>query len=180
MDTTQPILQTYRYTFSPDIIQQMKYFSNIHAYDDRETFKHAFQEWKEMNHDDIHNELIRLRQKGYNGDIYSKMYHSMRYYYRKTSNKTQTPRKRRTYIHIQKNILDLMDQHIHDVYRSHNMKPSDAYDLFMELYQDIIEREVHSIMTRATISKEDSIYKIKKTYKNRYFMFKISEIKTHE
>jgi len=174
METDTLYIKTYRYKFTDELSHKMHEFSKIHAEDDRETFKEAFDEWKKDNTDIISKENKRLESDGYTGDIYKKIYSSVRYYYRKKSNKKTDAKQRRKYITINREFLDSMDGHIMTSYRNYDRKPADAYEDFMARYSDEVSNETESIMSNHTITKEDTYAKIKKTYKNRYFLFKKS------
>ena len=78
-------LKTYRYKFTNEFINELYIFSKIHQYDDRKTFKEAWNNW--IIEDEIERliqcELLRLEEIEYKGDIMIKMFQSARYYYRK-------------------------------------------------------------------------------------------------
>ena len=174
METDTLHIKTYRYKFTDELSMKMQNFSKVHAQDDRETFKEAFDEWKKDNNDIISKESKRLETDGYTGDIYKKIYSSVRYYYRKKSNKKTDAKERRKYITINRDFLDSMDCHIMTSYRNNDRKPADAYEDFIAKYSDEVTNETDYIMANNTITKEDTSAKIKKTYKNRYFLFKKS------
>ena len=56
METDNIHIKTYRYKFTDELSSKMQKFSKIHAYDDRETFKEAFSEWKKANNEYIMKE----------------------------------------------------------------------------------------------------------------------------
>ena len=174
MESEKLHINTYRYKFDDDIVCMMQSFSKIHANDDRETFKEAFDDWKKTHHSVLTKESERLAECGFTGDMYKKMYHSIRYYYRKKSNKKEDVKKRRAYISINKEFLELMDDHIHSLYRMNPIKPAQAYSEFKEKYSEQLGTECMLIQQKNDISKSDTEQKIKKTYKNRYFLFKKS------
>ena len=59
-------------------------------------------------------------------------------------------------------------------YRNYDRKPADSYEDFMTRYSEEVSNETENIMSNHTITKDDTHAKIKKTYKNRYFLFKKS------
>ena len=174
METDNINIKTYRYKFTDGFSSKMQKFSKIHAYDDIETFKDAFNEWTKTNNECIMNEEKRLQNIGYAGNIEQKIFNSVRYYYRKKSNKQSNKKQRRNYISINKDLLDHMDGHISQSYRKVNIKPSDAYDNFCKTFKKEITNECTFITKHTALSNEDAANKIKKTYKNRYFIFKKS------
>lgn len=154
----------YRYKFTEDIQQSLYEFSKIHEYDNRHEFKEAWELWKDDNRDIILMETRRLSNLGYNGDCLNKMFKSARYYFRKKSTIQKEQKKRSTYVKIDKELLNLIDNHIHI-----DNKPSIGFNEFYEKYNDIIHKEFEKVSS--IISPEDFEIKIKKTYKNRYFLY---------
>ena len=57
-------------------------------------------------------EARNLENLGYRGDVKTKMYKSVRYYYKDKSDKKVDPKKRRVYISLDGDILDSIDSHI--------------------------------------------------------------------
>ena len=45
------ISPTYRYKFSTEVMNEITAFSKIHQYDDRQTYKEAWNKWKEEQKD---------------------------------------------------------------------------------------------------------------------------------
>ena len=84
MNTIQ--IPIYRYKFSNDFTEGLFTFAKIHQYDDRKTFKEAWTKWTEENDIIITNEIRRLKDNGYEGNILDKMFKSARYYFRKKPN----------------------------------------------------------------------------------------------
>ena len=101
----------YRYKFSQEFIHELECFSNLYKYEDRCGFKEKWAEWIEDNKEIIKNEKDRLLELGYEGNIDNKMFTSARYYFRKKQPKSE-PKKRKTYIVISKQILQIIDEHI--------------------------------------------------------------------
>jgi len=170
--TTTPTMKIYRFKFDDVILDEMMRFAKMHSHDDRVTFKESWELWKDEQRPLIEREKTRLNELGYDGDIYKKIYKSVRYYYAKKSNKTEEPCERRKYISIHKNIIKLMDEHIASQYVLDDFKPSDAFNVFTTEHETMLKDEYTSIMSNHTISKEDVLLKFKKTYKNRYFIYR--------
>ena len=111
-----------------------------------------------------------LLELGYDGDIFDKMFKSARYYFRKKSTEKKEPAKRRIYVGSQKDLLEVMDDHIKSNINSAKFKPSEGFDEFCKQNVALLKEEV-SILCRAGMTNSDEIKaKIKKTYKNRYFL----------
>jgi hypothetical protein len=146
-------------------------FSKIHQYDDRKVFKDAWNIWLEENSDLVQNEVQRLTGLNYEGDILDKMFKSARYYFRKKSSTKPEPKDRRQYLSVQKELLDAMDQHITENIKQDDYKPSEGFVDFCEKYVELLKDEVMQLVTNYGVTDFMLIQeKIKKTYKNRYFM----------
>ena len=163
-------INIFRYKFSGAITGPLYQFSKIHQYDHRKDFKEAWNIWTEENMDLISIEVKRLTELDYKGDILDKMFKSARYYFRKKSTEKMVPKKRRSYVGIQSELLEAMDKHINDNKKNDNYKPSTGFDDFCKKYIEILKVEVTSLCKSGITDSEEIKNKIKKTYKNRYFM----------
>ena len=162
----------YRHKFSPKFLEYLKDFSRIHRYDTAGTFKDNWEIWCDENKDIIEEERKRLKEQGYDGKVLVKMYKSARYYFKTKSNKKTEPVKRRNYIGLDSEFRDLMDNHIENVCARREMKPSDGFVDFMDqvIYVDKINTE--TVRLKSYNFKQEEIFaKMKKTYKNRYFIY---------
>ena len=169
-NNNENIINIFRYKFTNEFTHELFKFSKVHQYDHRKDFKDAWNTWIEENGDLLNDETRRLDNLGYEGDIMDKMYKSARYYFRKKSTEKKEPAKRRIYVGSQKELLDAMDEHIQTNIRSENFKPSDSFYDFCKEHVDLLKIEVN-ILCRSGINNSDLIKnKIKKTYKNRYFL----------
>jgi hypothetical protein len=161
----------FRYKFSDDFTKELYSFSKIHQYDERKDFKEAWNTWTEENIDLVNSEIERLTNLGYEGDILDKMFKSARYYFRKKSTEQKQPKPRREYVGVEKELLDAMDKHIMTNINSENYKPADGFLEFCNENIDILKCEVARLCKSGMNNTNDVKDKIKKTYKNRYFMF---------
>jgi len=156
--------QIFRFKFSDEFIGQLTPFAKLHQHSDRNTYKEEWKRWVENNDEIILNETNRLIELGYNGNITDKMYKSGRYYFR--NKKEQQPRKRRQYVSIEHEVIEIMDTHINS---NLDTKPSVSYGHFSESYSTQLDEEMTRLLdeglTRDTIKD-----KFKKTFKNRYFL----------
>ena len=78
-------INIYRYKFIEEFTNELYKFSKIHQYDHRKDFKEAWNIWVEDNQGFVDEEVRRLSNLGYDGDIIDKMFKSARYYFRKKS-----------------------------------------------------------------------------------------------
>ena len=163
-------INIFRYKFSDDLTKPLYQFSKIHQYDHRKDFKEAWNIWIEENADLVSKEVKRLTELDYKGDILDKMFKSARYYFRKKSTEKKEPQKRRSYVGIQTELLVAMDNHINANKKNDNYKPSTGFDEFCKQYIEILKVEVASLCKNGITNPEEIKNKIKKTYKNRYFI----------
>lgn len=164
-------INIYRYKFTHEFMENLFIFSKIHQYDNRSDFKEAWEQWTEDNENIVSNEVKRLTDLGYEGDILDKMYKSARYYFRKKGTEKKPATLRRDYISVSKDLINAMDQHIRrEIYRD-DYKPSDAFDEFCKTNIDLLKENIVIIYKNGMTNSEEIKKKIKKTYKNRYFLF---------
>ena len=163
-------INIFRYKFSNDFTEPLYQFSKIHQYDHRKDFKEAWNIWIEENEDLVGKEVRRLTELDYKGDILDKMFKSARYYFRKKSTEKKDPKKRRVYVGIQSELLAAMDKHISSNKKNEDYKPSNGFDDFCKQYIELLKVEVTNLCKSGIKDSEEIKNKIKKTYKNRYFM----------
>jgi len=166
------ILNIYRYKFTKEFTDELYIFAKIHQYDHRKDFKDAWLIWKENNEILIETEIRRLTELGYNNDVLDKMFKSARYYFRKKNSIEKEQKQRCNYIGIQKQLITTMDNHIKMII--HNNKPSDAFIQFCQDENNLskIKEEVVKLLNDGLKDHIEIKNKIKKTYKNRYFIIK--------
>ena len=160
----------YRFKFADDFAKELYNFSKIHQYDDRHTFKEAWELWIKEQSEIIELEVTRLTELGYDGNILEKMFKSARYYFRKKSDNKKEPVKRRAYINVPKELLISMDTHINKHLNEPDYKPKDGFNEFCTSNTAILKEGIAKICKDGITDSEVIRDKIKKTYKNRYFM----------
>lgn len=182
-ETSLYIVPIFRYKFSQSFMDILFPFSKIHQYDDRKKFKEAWTEWIEENADSVEIEVKRLEELDYRGDMLDKMFKSARYYFRKKQGKKES-KERHQYTSVQKELLEAMNEHIlKNVIQKDNdtdhknmnkdihiFKPSDGFLQFCEAHKELIKDEIIRMMKQNITDAEWIKIKIKKTYKNRYFI----------
>lgn len=172
MNTSMNNTPIFRFKFTPDFNTQLLSFAKLHQYDDRITYKEAWDKWLIDNDSIVHDEIMYLKSSGYDGDILQKMYKSGRYYFRKKTFTEHEPKQRQKYISIDKDVIDLMDRNIIlHAETSSLFKPSISYEKFCLDYSTVIVDETLRLV-ELDLNKCDIANKLKKTYKNRYFLFK--------
>ena len=163
-------INIYRYKFTQEFMDELNKFSKIHQYDDRHNFKESWKCWIEQNSEIVEGEVTRLSDLGYDGDILDKMFKSARYYFRKKIDLQKEPKERRQYISVQKDFLDAMDLHISKNICTQEYKPSDGFADFCNINTALLKDEIARLLNNNVTDNTLIQNKIKKTYKNRYFM----------
>lgn len=160
----------FRFKFTEEFMEELYHFSKIHQYDDRKTFKESWNTWTEENEELIKDETVRLESMGYEGDVMDKMFKSARYYFRKKSDDIKEPKQRRQYISVPRELLLAMDKHIEDNLFNDGYQPKTGFILFCQLNEDLLKETINKIIEQNVTDTELIQEKIKKTYKNRYFI----------
>jgi hypothetical protein len=160
----------FRFKFTEDFMEELYKFSKIHQYDDRKDFKEAWSKWTEENDELIDEETKRLILLGYDGDILIKMFKSARYYFRKKSDQKKEPKQRRAYISVNRELLNAMDRHILENIYLDDYQPKNGFESFCKDNDTILQTTVNQIVENGVHDKDTIDLKIKKTYKNRYFL----------
>ncbi len=165
---------TFRYKISPDLLQSIKEFAQNRRYLDRASYTHEWQRWCQTNEIDIKKEQERLEANGYKGDIERKLFKSGRYYFCKltTANSaTKTPTSRKPYISIGHALIHVMNTHIHKNMTNENYTPASGYVDFCLTHKELLQIEIKKFCCKnAMVSSNHISQKIKKTYKNRYYL----------
>ena len=196
--TAQP-LKIFRYKLSDNIMELITQFAKIHQYDDRHSYKDAWvNQWLNDHGELVEREISRLQQLGYKGDVIDKMFKAGRYYFRekesleKKKNKNtseagadeagddndadageerEDEKPQRTYCVMNAEVIKVMDTHLISIMKEPKFKPANGYKQFCEQHMDILRQEIaRLIQVDAMMTLEKMSEKIKKTYKNRYYI----------
>lgn len=164
-------IQTLRYQFSKDFMEELHVFSKIHQFDDRHEFKDAWKIWVEDNDELVKTEVEGHVNAGYKGDVLDKMFKSARYYFKK---KQQSPRvqdeeSRKEYVKVSEEFIEAIDKHIQECLTNmEKFTPKMGFKMFCNTYIKLLENEVKLISKHYSNNVKLIEEKIKKTYKNRY------------
>jgi len=186
MSTTAIQCKTFRYKYSPEFAEHLEYFAKLHQYDDRHAFKEAWGKWiitTEISKQ-IQKEAQHFKEQEQKGDILDKMFKSARYYYRKkeSTNPEEKQTQRRQYIGVSPDFIREIDTYIQrqmKLYCEHltyklekcmiTISPAESFDAFCKEYSKQIESEMDHLYLMK-FSQADAEYKIKHTYKNRFYL----------
>lgn len=185
-----------RFEFSSQLVELVTAFANVHRYDDRKTYKEAWAQWMAGAEvaDLFATEVARLKALGYKGDAADKLYKSGRYYFRTReptvphtppSVATSTPNDAngvrrglgnlgspRKYVLLNHALLGAMDAHIERSMQSNDeYTPAMGFSEFCKLHaRDAVLLSEIARLVEIRDATRDIHQKLKKTYKNRYFM----------
>lgn len=161
----------HRFKFSKSFSQTIEEFTRIHRFNNSKDFKESWTEWSDENKIVIEKELLYLQTKGYQGDIYDKIYKSIRYYHKNKSMEKKKVKKRKPYVGLERSVLDAMDVQITSYIENRDSKPSDGFYKFMTFIDmKMLDKQVAKLKTQGYDTEEIILNKFKKTYKNRYFI----------
>jgi hypothetical protein len=190
----------FRFKLHEDIINLINNFAIIHQNDDRKTYKQEWSKWFIENNAVLENEINRLTHLGYFGNIEYKMFNAGRYYFRKKElkgknnvilngdNNNVNVKKRRIYNPLNHDVINAMDNHIRTSILNLNLnnaekklkfKPANGYDDFCKTHINLLKPVIKQMIYHDNNNNNNNndndisfiiISKIKKTYKNRYFI----------
>ena len=170
--------KTHRYDFSKEIEHILREFAKTHQTSERKYTKQEWIKWTEENAQIIKEEEERLKKCGYEGDVKTKMFTSIKYYYMKknkkgTKEQEEKTIKRKKYVCLSPFMLEIIDNHImkeinHNMEKNGiiNIEPSSAYLNFCKENQLQIVEEIKIL--KEQMDQNEIAIKLKKTYKNRY------------
>jgi hypothetical protein len=172
-----PIL---RFNFNQTIMAQIAYFAKLHQFEDRQTYKANWNRWFLENHISLETEIQRLTATGYVGDVKEKMYKAGRYYFRKKNDEEEEEEEEedktsgeanKKYITMTKGLLEEMDKHIYtSMQNDRTYTPAKGYTAFCAHYTALLVTEATRLSLTMKLNDEQIATKLKKTYKNRYFI----------
>ena len=160
----------YRFNLSDNITELLTHFAKLHANDDRKTYKKNWEKWCEDNQANLDIETRRLESLGYNGNVLDKIYKAGRYYFRVKVQEKNKPQERRQYVTMSLDVIEAMDEHINSIIKNTDFTPAKGYNIFCQTYLELIRNEIIRLRDTFNLSSDDIVAKIKKTYKNRYYL----------
>ena len=182
--------EIYRHKFTNDINELMQDFSKLHMFDNKDTLIDQFETFWDNNKDLFLREKKRLESENFNKDVKTAIFRSIKYYHIKKlkreneGEKTVKEKEPRDYIKLNKYIIQWIDIYIINSMKQNKIKPSVNFNEIIknEEFKNLIKDEKPKIVnkykkfindTNQTKTDEEIEswwnFKIKKTYKNRYF-----------
>ncbi len=167
----------YRFKFAPDFQLALENFANVHRFDDISVFREKWQQWCEASASLIRDETNRLDALGFTKSMEDKMYKSVRYYFKNKPLTKKEPRQRKKYVGLGGELLESISAHIREVAAVGNMKPALAYKDFIgnSDYNMHCSTEEQRLADEFNMDEGKIAAKLKKTYKNRYFIYQKRE-----
>lgn len=175
-------VKTIRHTFTENVVEKLKYFSNLHQNDKSKEYRESWKKW--INNEEIkeilNKEVVRLSDAGMSGDIMDRMYKSSRHYYRKKSKVEEKvdnkQKERKKYEGLSRVVLRNMDEHLVCMIRK-NIKDGTVIVSPQKLFEEYILDNKNEIDEISFTTTDDVMNKIKKTFKNRFYNMKVKILK---
>lgn len=164
----------FRYKFDKEVASEMHKFSKEHKNLSKKDFTDNWERWKNSHAEMINNEIERLRGIGCTGNIEEKLFRSSRYYLSKKKEEDATPKQRRKYISLDRDFIEIVDNHIQEQFSNNNnnqSSPKECYNEFASSNASHIENEINRMFQDDEFNRDEGKSKIKKTYKNRVYQF---------
>lgn len=174
--------KTFRFKISNnELYDEIVKFSKTYKYYNNDLLKQQYEQW--CNQDNIlcmiQDEETMLRRNGYdlnNNNIHNKIYKSIKYYHIKNMlkdssfqyNETNNNKTNNKKLRFSSELIYLVKQYIQDCYESVEFKPSLCFDTFCEKHNEQINNE--KINYDGEITEKEFNQKLKKMFKNQYFM----------
>ncbi len=177
----------FRFELDSGVVSEIATFAKEHKDDERRAYKEAWGIWCEEHQPLIAEEIRRLQNIGYDGDIPDKMYKAGRYYFRKKSKSNaanagadaaateerkdteiETAPVKRGYVKLQPDTLVHIDTHIKGSLNDNDFTPAKGYQAFANEHVAVFNNEKEHLKDFG-LTEMDVRDKLKKTYKNRYY-----------
>jgi hypothetical protein len=169
---------TFRFQLGAKTLERLRPFAANNSNLSGKEFRARWDTWCIVNAAVIDAEVDRLRILGYEGDVPSKIYRAGRYYFKtRPPSLVRAPRSHNStaYIALAPMLIRSMDAHVvaHTRNCAHS-KPAVLYNDFLASCTPemvaLLAQEAERIMEQGMTDAYAAAAKIKKTYKNRYFM----------
>jgi hypothetical protein len=158
----------YNFKLSKEIKKGLNKFAEENKHLEKYIFDYKWKRWLENNKITLDNENEVLKSKGYEKNLYDKLYFSVRYYYVKKAKEKEKEKVKvkLKYVPMTLKLRDLIEKHL----REHiNVQPKLSFELFLQNETNKSKyNEMVDILLYNEYSEKDAIKRIKKAYKNRY------------
>jgi hypothetical protein len=172
----------FRFDFTSEVGNLLAKFSDEHETEKYNVFQSSWNSWINMEgiSDILTKECGRLREEGYTGDVWDKLYKSARYYYKKRGRSNQALNsktvERSPKIKFSERYLMKLNENIESQLngnRSDNnvisLSNNDAFNEFCKVNKYEIVEELRLVKERYGELPKDIIKKLKKIFKNHFY-----------
>lgn len=163
---------TFRFEFSECLTKLLSCFAESNKTEPLKVYNQRWTQWTNNNHALIMAETTRLEGLGYKGNVIDKLYKGGRFYFRTKSKKEKKqPCHREKYIHIGSSFLKMIDTHT-ERFISESLPPAQGFVNFCQTHstEEWFKTEIKNLIQVYDADTSKIIMKLKKTYKNRYFI----------
>ena len=160
----------YNFKLSKEIKKELNKFAEENKHLEKYIFDYKWNRWLENNKIMLDNENEMLKRKGYDKNLYDKLYFSVRYYYVKKAKEKENGngngKVKLKYVPMTLELRDLIEKHL----REHiNVQPKLSFETFLQNETNKSKyNEMVNILLYNEYSEKDAMKRIKKAYKNRY------------
>ena len=164
----------YNFKLSKGIKKELNKFAEENKHLEKYIFDYKWNRWLRNNKIMLDNENEMLKSKGYDKNLYDKLYFSVRYYYVKKAKEKEMEKEngkvkvKLKYVPMTLELRDLIEKHL----REHiNVQPKLSFETFLQNETKKNKyNEMMNILLYNEYSEKDAMKRIKKAYKNRYFI----------
>lgn len=169
-----------------DLFSAMKEFAGSHKFESKEMLKESFESWYQSEEINtmIESEEIYLTRHHYDfnhNNMKSKIFKSIKYYFIKNmlksmnlgENQDQTNKNKKkspNSFQFSKMFIESAKSHLKSSICKHNFKPNTSFQEFLEQYNDVIQSEKSRIEQINNENGKEFDAKLKKMYKNQYYV----------
>lgn len=169
-----------------ELFSAMKEFAGSHKFESKEVLKESFESWYESEEissmiESEENYLTRHHYDFNHNNMKSKIFKSIKYYFIKNmlksmnlgedqNQRNKNNKKSRDSFKFSKTFIECAKTHLKSSICKHDFKPNTSFQEFLEQYNDVIQTEKSRIDEINNENGKDFDAKLKKMYKNQYYV----------
>tara|TARA_Y100000385_G_C12906717_1_gene556627 strand:+ start:151 stop:777 length:627 start_codon:yes stop_codon:yes gene_type:complete len=180
------LVKSLRFDFSDDCKRVLENFSVSNQTADRKYFKEQWNILIKKEKELFETECNLLKERGFKGDPWDKLFKSARYYHRKKASfvKTKGLSQSRTYIKGSNALIQCVKIHINSIAnlpskedQQYTMSYQEALRNFLETNKEVLINELRQIKEKQGGLEENIGKKIKKRYKEQFYQKRLEMMK---
>lgn len=168
------------------LFAEMKEFAGSHKFESKEVLKESFESWYQSEEisamiESEENYLARHHYDFNHNNMKNKIFKSIKYYFIKNMLKSmnlgenqnvtrESHTKNQSTFKFGKSFIECAKNHLKSSINNNDFKPNTAFQEFLEQHNDIIQNEKGRIDEINSEKERDFDAKVKKMYKNQYYV----------